>query len=275
MIYYCYILCHFLGILNNYLIKTHFCVAYLQVRETKGTIKYLKKDNERLIRKQNMNFGTTLDMVEDIKASLINVKATNVNLYREMGETKELYDKLEQEFKEVKQKFKDTLTLVSKFKKDSKEWTATSEKLMKSEAKCQKLTETNKRLKDLLLQNHIDPNTDVHELIREEHALHDRQSPKSDKTFPREPKRKMIVKGRYGSMDDLGVLTGTVKDKYDFKEGYGFLNNALFQISPAYLGFYKRGRQKKDYKEDIEMYRPGVILPKINVTGSKRPAKYF
>lgn len=247
----------------------------LQVRETKGTIKHLKKDNERLIRKQNMKFGTTLDMVEDIKASLIHVKTTNVDLFREMGETKEMHDKLEHELKEVQRKFKDTVALIGKFKKESKEWAATSEKLIKSETRCQKLTETNKRLKDLLLQNHIDPNTDVHELIREEHALHDRQSPYSDKSYPRKPKRTMIVKGRYGSMDDLGVLTTTVKDKYDFKEGYGFLNNALFQISPAYLGFYKRGRQKEDFKEDIAMYRPGVILPKIVVTSGKRPAKYF
>ena len=222
-----------------------------------------------------MKFGTTLDAVEGIKTSLINVKATNVDLFREMGETKELHDKLETELKEVQRKFKDTLGLINKFKKESKVWAATSEKLIKSETRCQKLAETNKRLKDLLLQNHIDPNTDVHELIREEHALRDRQSPYSDKSFPRKPKRTMIVKGRYGSMDDLGVLTTSVKDKYDFKEGYGFLNNALFQISPAYLGFYRRRKELKDSKHDIEMYRPGVILPKIVVTSGKRPAKYF
>lgn len=223
-----------------------------------------------------MNFGATLDMVEEIRTSLINVKATNVRLYREMGETKEMHDKLEHELLDVKRKFKDTMTLVNKFKKESKEWEATSEKLIKSEARCQHLTQTNKHLKDLLLKHHIDPNTDVHELMREEHAHYIRQSsPKSDKTFPKQPKRKMILKGRYGSMDDLGVLATTVRDKYDFKEAFGYLNNALFQISPAYLGFYKRGRRKEDFKEDIEMYRPGVILPKIVVTSGKRPAKYF
>lgn len=249
----------------------------IQVKETKGTIKFLKKDNERLIRKQNMNFGATLDVVEEIKSSLISVKATNVKLYREMGETKEMHDNIEAELKAVKLKFSDTMTLISKFKKDSKEWVATREKLLKSEARCHNLLQTNKRLKDLLLKHHIDPNADVHEMMREDQQQYDRDSIRSDKTFPREPKakKKMMVKGRYGSTDDLAMLVKPVKDKYDFQEGYGFLNNALFQMSPAYLGFYKRGRKNKDTKEDISLYRPGVILPRIVVSNGKRPAKFF
>ena len=47
------------------------------------------------------------------------------------------------------------------------------------------------------LKNHINPITDAPELMREEQE--DRESVKSDKTFPKNPKKKMTVKGRYGS----------------------------------------------------------------------------
>ena len=213
-------------------------------------------------------------MVEDIKTSLIQVKATNVKLYKEMGETKDLHDKLEVELKEVKQKFNDTMELMNKFKKDSKMWATTTEKLVKSEARCNNLAQTNKRLRDLLLKHHINPNTDAHELMREEQQ--DRESAKSDKTFPKELKKKMIVKGRYGSTDDLGTLLGAERDKYDFKEGYGFLYNAFFQMSPAYLGFYKIKKEtQQDKRHDIEIYRPGVNLPRIIVKRGRKPSKYF
>ena len=66
------------------------------------------------------------------------------------------------------------------------------------------------------------------------------------------------------------------KNKYDYKEGYGFLNNAVFQMSPAYLGFYKAKKQaKRDKMHDIDMFRPGVNLPRIVVQQGVKPAKYF
>ena len=221
-----------------------------------------------------MKFGTSLDMVKEIKSSLTSVKATNVKLYREMGETKDLHDRLEVELKEVKHKFSDTIELINRFKKDSKVWAVTTEKLMKSEARCNNLVQTNKRLKDLLLKNHINPNTDARELMHEEQE--DRESVKSDKTFPKNPKKKMTVKGRYGSTDDLGAIIGLNKDKYDYKEGYGFLNNAVFQMSPAYLGFYKAKKQAKHEKmHNIDTFRPGVNLPRIVVQRGVKPSKYF
>ncbi|XP_053383164.1 synaptonemal complex protein 1-like [Mercenaria mercenaria] len=226
-----------------------------EIRKTLGQIKYLRRENERMQRKQMAEYGMTLDMMEELKETLEATKVNNDKRHEDMVEAKILHDKLEIELEETKQKFSDAVQKLNDLQKETKVWETTKEDFLKAEARCSELRKNNKKLRIILLKHHIDPCTDPRELSRDNQS--DKQSYKTTRSYPDTPKRKLTVRSRYQSVGDVDMMKQM--NELDLKRGMGVMAGTFDQVSPAYLGFYmkKREARRADY------IRPGVSLPRI------------
>lgn len=228
-----------------------------EIIKTLEKIKYLRKDNDRMQRRQIAEYGMTLDMLDELKDTLDSTKASNDKLHEDMVEAKTLHDKLEVELKETQQRYSDALQKINDLHKETKVWQATKEQFLRSEERCTGLTRNNKKLRIILLKHHIDPNADPREYSRENQW--DKQSVKTARSHPEPLKPKLTVRSRYQSIGNVEMMKQLNEE--DLKRGTGVLANTFDQISPAYLGYYMKRREAK--REQVEYFRPGMNLPKI------------
>ncbi|KAH3862679.1 hypothetical protein DPMN_025652 [Dreissena polymorpha] len=228
-----------------------------EVNETLGQILLIRKENERMQRRQIHEYGITLDALDELTANIEAVKMQNDTLYENMEQAKTLHEKLEIELKETKQRYENTMGKMEHFNKDQTVWENTRKQYRKAEERCEELRKNNKKLKYILLKHHIDPRTDVREFSREPDkdsvvTIHSHRSEPS-------PKRKLTVKSRYITVGDVDVLREINREER--RRGYGVVDRTFDQVSPAYLGFYVKQREIK--KEPVEYFRPGQTFPRI------------
>lgn len=228
-----------------------------EIRKTLDKIRILRKENDRMQKRQIAEYGMTLDSYEELKASFEQTKANNDKLHEDMVESKTLHDKLEVELKETKKRFAETLNKMNKLEKQTKVWTKTKEHFLKSEQRCSELQRNNKKLRIILLKHHIDPNVDPREFSRDN--VTERYSNRSTRSYPELPKRKLTVRSRYDSIGDVQLMKRINSE--DNKHGMGVHTNTFDQVSPAYLGYYMKKRQHR--REHVDYIRPGVSLPRI------------
>ncbi|KAL4240630.1 hypothetical protein ACF0H5_001421 [Mactra antiquata] len=230
-----------------------------EVRRTLGKISFLRKENDRMQRQQMAEYGVTLDILEELKASLEKTRSQNDKLHEDMLEAKALHDKLEIELKETKRRYTDTIQEVEGLQKMSKVWNNTTDELLRTEERCTMLQRNNRKLRIILLKNHIDPTADPREHSRDQHS--DRKSVVSNKTYPdTSPRRKLTVKPQFQTFKDINTLRKANEE--DRRRGSG-VNPLIFdQVDPAYLGFYIKRRQAKRL-ENPATFRSGTNLPRI------------
>lgn len=231
-----------------------------EVKITQGTIKYLRRDNDRMQRRQMTEYGMTLDMLEDLKITLEVTKTNNDKLHEDMLEAKDLHDKLEIELRETKRKFSDAAKKMNALEKESKVWTSTNEHNLKSELRFNALRRSNKKLKILLMKHHINPDTDPREFSREvSHS--EKQSSRTARSYPETTQpRKLTVRSRYRNIGNVEMMKQL--NEADMRRGMGVLAAVFDKVSPAYLGFYMKKRTAK--KERVENYiRSGTNLPRL------------
>lgn len=231
-----------------------------EVKHAQGTLIYLRRDNDRMQRRQMAEYGMTIDMLEDLKISLDATKTNNDKLYEDMLEAKDLHDKLEIELKETKRRFSDAAQKINALEKESKVWTSTNEQYLKSELRFNALRRSNKKLKILLMKHHINPDTDPREFSGEvSHS--DKQSYRKVMSYPESPPpRKLTVRSRYKNLENVEMMKQL--NEADIRRGMGVLSATFDQVSPAYLGYYMKKRVVK--KEQVENYiRSGTNLPRI------------
>jgi hypothetical protein len=230
----------------------------MEIKKTLEEIKYLRKENERMQRRQMAEYGMTLDMIEEVKDILDNTKANNDKLHSDMVNAKILYDKLEDELAETKRKFSDTVKKCNDLQNESKLWEKPKDETLKVEERCTALRRNNRKLKIILLKHHIDPKTDPRELSRDNQS--EKPSFKTPRSFPDTPKRKLTVKSRYNSVGNVEMMK-QIND-YDLSRGRGVVARTFEQVSPAYLGYYMKKREANK-KADMEYIRQGMNLPRI------------
>jgi len=229
-----------------------------EIKRTLERIHSLQKDNDRIQRKQILEYGMTLDTIEYLSYMLEVTKSENGKLYEEMATTKNLHDKLDAELRTTKHRFEETMEQLTKLENDAKIWKATKDRLITTETRSQDLISNNKKLRIILLKNHIDPRTDARELHREQ----DKESVKSVKTVPESKPRRIAVRGRYNEMGDVSNIRKINKDF--LRKGFGVSDSTFDQVSPAYLRYYiKDFVDQEDNREPDYPYRQGVTLPRV------------
>lgn len=226
-----------------------------EVKKTLIKINFLRKENDRIQRRQTATYGMTLDMLEGLKYTLENTKSQNAKLYEDMAEAKQLYEQLEVNLKEVRGRHTETVHHLNQLKSEATQWDATKNNFVKAEMRCQYLHRNNKRLKILCLKHHIDPSTDAKELDRDT----DKGSIKTFRTTSESQRRQLTVKSRYRSVGDVELMRKL--NDLEIKRGHGVMAATFDQVSPAYLGYYFKRKETK--RDDGEYIRTGIKLPRL------------
>lgn len=117
----------------------------------------VKRENDRLRRQQEDTYGVTLDTVERMKKELERAKTTRMFLLEDIEIRKAKSEKMEAEIFELNMKLESFTKKVNELNKMKNEWVDMSDKLVRTEEKCEKLVKLNKNLRLLLVKHHIDP----------------------------------------------------------------------------------------------------------------------
>lgn len=117
----------------------------------------VKRENERLRRQQEDTYGVTLDTVERMKKELERAKTTRMFLLEDIEIRKAKSEKMEADIFELNMKLESFTKKINELTKMRDEWIDVSDKLVRTEEKCDKLAKVNKNLRMLLVKNHIDP----------------------------------------------------------------------------------------------------------------------
>jgi len=239
-----------------------------EVQERLGEIHLLRKENERIQRKQIAEYGMTLDAFDHLTLTCDAVKSENDRLYDDMEQTKEVHDKLANQLRSTQKKFDEATKTLEKFKKDTKLWNGTLQDLMDAEARCNHLRKNNKRLRYMLHKHHIDPNVDAKEI----HSARDHdkdsvatfQTNTTLKTYRTEPAsfRKHTQRRRQTNVmqPPVPAFEPTIE-----RPGRPSIDNTepmLYTSSAAYLNYYVKKRSIRQ-SQDEYTYRPGLMLPRV------------
>lgn len=117
----------------------------------------VKRENERLRRQQEDTYGISLDAVERMKKELEHAKTTRAFLLEDIDIRKSKSERMEADIFELNMKLESFSKKINDFSKMKHEWVDTSERLMRTEEKCDKLARANKNLRMLLIKHSIDP----------------------------------------------------------------------------------------------------------------------
>ena len=168
------------------------------IKELRAKIEYLKRDSEKIIRNQQLKFGTTLDDMKTVKSDLELAKAINDALLKEVESKRQECDRIQDDMDEIIHKINNVMLEASDLNREKKIFEANTQKIARAEAKCQQLIKSNRDLRSVLLKNHLDPTADAREIQQ--------PSPVSDKrresSFPMIYNKKNLV-SEFHSMQDL------------------------------------------------------------------------
>ncbi|KAH3862683.1 hypothetical protein DPMN_025656 [Dreissena polymorpha] len=124
-------------------------------------ITHYRKDNDKLIRQQQAKYGLTLDTFKQVQEDLDLSRSTNDELYRHMESRKEECDKLQIEMDTVIQKINDAVLMTADLQREKRLYEKETAIVAQNEMKILKLTKSNKELRQLLIQNRINPTADA------------------------------------------------------------------------------------------------------------------
>ena len=119
----------------------------------------VKRDNDRLRRQQEDTFGITMDTVERMKHELERARTTRMFLLEDIENRKQKCEKMEADMFELNMKLESFTKKINEYRRMQGEWEDTTEKLARTEERCDKLAKINKNMRMLLIKHHIDPKT--------------------------------------------------------------------------------------------------------------------
>ena len=131
------------------------------IKELRAKIEFLKRDSEKILRNQQLKFGTTLDDMKTVKSDLEQAKSTNDALLREVESKRQECDRLQDGMDDIIHKINNVMLEASDLNKEKKTFEANTDKIAKVEARCQQLMKNNRDLRSVLLKNHLDPSADA------------------------------------------------------------------------------------------------------------------
>ena len=117
----------------------------------------VKRENVRLRRQQEDTYGVSMDTVDRMKKELERAKTTRMFLLEDIEVRKAKSEKMEADIFELNMKLESYTKKINELNAMKNDWIDNSEKLVRSEEKCEKLSKVNKNLRMLLMKHRIDP----------------------------------------------------------------------------------------------------------------------
>ena len=253
----------------------------------------VKRENDRLRRQQEDTYGITMDTVDRMRHELERARTTRMFLLEDIENRKQKCEKMETDMFELNMKLESFTKKINEYKHLQNEWEEASEKLVKTEERCERLTKINKNMRMLLIKHHIDPKTvdfDSGKTRRSEHSsrsLTIKPILKSgEKKIGNEKKagNGKAVKGRKDSssdthsfthvgntvrklsrsMDDVSSIQDT-EGLEELKKKMAMTNRqALGRGPPAYLGYYTNIHHNRIQSKNKSVSNSGTLqLPRI------------
>lgn len=132
-----------------------------ETRELRARIEYLKRDSEKIVRNQQLKFGTTLDDLKTVKHDLEQAKAINDALLKEVEAKRTESDRLQNIMDEIVYKINSVMIEATDLNREKRIYELNAKKIEKTEEQCQRLVKNNQDLRSVLLKNHLDPTADA------------------------------------------------------------------------------------------------------------------
>lgn len=117
----------------------------------------VKRENDRLRRQQEDTYGVSLDTVQRMKKELERAKTTKAFLLEDIEVRKSQSERMEADIFELNMKLESFTKKVNELNKMKSEWEEMTDRLTRSEEKCEKLSKINKNLRLLMAKHRIDP----------------------------------------------------------------------------------------------------------------------
>lgn len=128
-----------------------------EIRELRAKIEFLKRDSEKIVRNQQLRFGTTLDEMKTLQSDLDQAKAINDALLKEVEGKRIENDRLQGDMDEIVYKINNVMLEASDLNREKKIYEVNKRKIERMEANCQQLIKHNRDLRSVLLKHHLDP----------------------------------------------------------------------------------------------------------------------
>ena len=135
------------------------------IRELRAKIEFLKRDSEKIVKSQQLKFGTTLDELKTLQRDLDQAKAINDALLKEVEGKRMESDRLQSDMDEIMFKINDVMLEASDLNREKKIHEANKRKIDRMEEKCQLLIKHNRDLRSLLLKHHLDPTANAEGIL--------------------------------------------------------------------------------------------------------------
>ncbi|KAK3609642.1 hypothetical protein CHS0354_028846 [Potamilus streckersoni] len=215
-------------------------------------------EKERVQRQQADSIGVTFDTLSRMKVDLDHTKTTKNWLLEDIEYRKERCEKLETDTFELKMKIEALTKQNNQLKKEKKEWEDAKERTIKTEEKCKKLMDINKRLKILLIKNHIDykPVTISRSSSQKEQARSgSNRTPVTTRVSPKDTHSYTHLKKKSKSLEDFTSAKNYTE----------LLQRKGKKMPPPYLGYYMKIYHEKLDKttHGFRIKETGLKLPKV------------
>lgn len=214
----------------------------------------VKRENERLRRQQEDTYGISLDTVERMKKELERAKTTRMFLLEDIDIRKAKSEKMEAEIFELNMKLESFTKKINEYNKMKDEWEDVSNKLARTEEKCEKLTKVNKNLRMLLVKHHIDPKSVDFDSARSKVSSKSEKGPMKPILKPDVKKKKLDAHTQsHKNNFEHSKKHNSVHDSRETQSDYGPVSfvseevkrhqsmtsrKALGRGPPSYLGYY-------------------------------------
>lgn len=224
----------------------------------------VKRENDRLRRQQEDTYGISMDTVDRMRHELERARTTRMFLLEDIENRKQKCEKMEADIFELNMKLESFTKKIDEYKKMQGEWEDTSEKLTKTEDRCERLAKVNKNMRMLLIKHHIDPKSvdfdsgrsrksdkSTRSLTLKPILKAEEKKPHNDKkTGNGKPKKDSSrdthsythvgnpAKKLSRSMDDISSINESESTE-EIKKRLAMTNRkAMGREPPAYLGYY-------------------------------------
>ena len=135
------------------------------IRELRAKIEFLKRDSEKIVKSQQLKFGTTLDEMKTLQRDLDQAKAINDALLKEVEGKRMESERLQSDMDDILMKINDVMLEASDLNREKKIHETNVRKIDRMEEKCQRLIQNNRDLRSVLLKHHLDPNADAEGIL--------------------------------------------------------------------------------------------------------------
>jgi chromosome segregation ATPase len=234
----------------------------------------VKRENQRLRRQQEDTYGVSMDTVDRMKKELERAKTTRSFLLEDIEVRKAKSEKMEADIFELNMKLESYTKKINELNSMKNEWIENSEKLVRTEEKCEKLSKVNKNLRLLLVKHHIDPKSVDFDSGKSKNSYKSERIPPKP-ILKHEKKKKpdahtLSHKNSLKSSRSVGDLREVKNDRdvrssisEDVRRHQAITSRrALGRGPPSYLGYYTEIHQNKVMnKQKFDT----ITLPKLMV----------